>query len=222
MDTLDELRAIERIKQLKARYFRCMDTKDWDGFQAVFAADATLDTTEEAPEVEVVHGAPNIRQFVEGMVGPVVTVHHGHMPEIEITSPTTARGIWAMQDFLQIPEGSPLGMKSMTGWGHYTETYELVDGTWLIKTLVLTRLRRDVETGVDVPADDATLRPPQPRDARAGASSRSTARSSPTTSRWRTCAKVSAATPWCCCTGTRRPSASGGGTSRRSPPPDSR
>ena len=72
-------------------------------------------------------------------------MHHGHMPEIEITSPTTARGIWAMQDFLQMPEGSPLGMKSMVGWGHYTETYELVGGEWKIKTLVLTRLRRDVE-----------------------------------------------------------------------------
>ncbi len=88
-------------------------------------------------------GAPEIRQFVEGSVGAVLTTHHGHMPEIEITSPTTARGIWAMQDFLQWPEGSPL--KSLVGWGHYTETYELVDGEWKIKTLVLTRLRRDVE-----------------------------------------------------------------------------
>jgi hypothetical protein len=50
-----------------------------------------------------------------------------------------------MQDFLKMPEGSPLGMKSMVGWGHYTETYERVDGEWKIKTLVLTRLRRDVE-----------------------------------------------------------------------------
>ena len=145
MDTLDELQATEQIKKLKGRYFRCMDTKDWDGFQSVFAADATMDTTQEAPDIEIVRGNGNIREFVEGAVGPVVTVHHGHMPEIEITSPTTARGVWAMQDFLQMPEGSPLGMKSMTGWGHYTETYELIDGDWLIKTLVLTRLRRDVE-----------------------------------------------------------------------------
>jgi hypothetical protein len=145
MATHDELDAIEHIKKLKGRYFRCMDTKDWDGFQAVFADDATMDTTQEAPNIEVVVGAPEIRQFVEGSVGPVVTVHHGHMPEIEITSPTTARGIWAMQDFLKMPEGSPLGLKSLTGWGHYTETYELVDGEWKIKTLVLTRLRRDVE-----------------------------------------------------------------------------
>lgn len=145
MATHDELDAIEQIKKLKARYFRCMDTKDWDGFQDVFAADATMDTTEEAPDLDVVVGDANIRQFVEGAVGPVVTVHHGHMPEIEITSPTTARGIWAMQDFLKMPEGSPLGVKSLVGWGHYTETYELVDGAWKIKTLVLTRLRRDVE-----------------------------------------------------------------------------
>jgi SnoaL-like domain len=145
VDTLEELHAIEQIKRLKGRYFRCMDTKDWDGFQAVFAADAAMDTTQEAPDMEVVHGNEKIRRFVEGAVGPVVTVHHGHMPEIEITSPTTARGVWAMQDFLQMPEGSPLGMKSMTGYGHYTETYELVEGDWLIKTLVLTRLRRDVE-----------------------------------------------------------------------------
>ena len=126
MATHEELDAIEQIKKLKARYFRCMDTKDWDGFQAVFAPDATMDTTQEAPEHRGRRAATrNIRQFVEGSVGPVVTVHHGHMPEIEITSPTTARGVWAMQDFLQMPEGSPLGVKSLVGWGHYTETYEL-------------------------------------------------------------------------------------------------
>jgi SnoaL-like domain len=27
---------IEAIRQLKARYFRLMDTKDWDGFRASF------------------------------------------------------------------------------------------------------------------------------------------------------------------------------------------
>ena len=46
MATHDELDAIEQIKKLKARYFRCMDTKDWDGFQNVFTADATMDTTQ--------------------------------------------------------------------------------------------------------------------------------------------------------------------------------
>ena len=141
MATHDELDAIEHIKKLKARYFRCMDTKDWDGFQNVFAADATMDTTQEAPNIEVVTGAPEIRQFVEGSVGPVVTVHHGHMPEIEITSSTAATGIWSMEDMLRWPEGSPIA--SMHGYGHYHETYEKIDGQWRIASCKLTRLRVD-------------------------------------------------------------------------------
>ena len=61
------------------------------------------------------------------------------MPEIEITSPTTATGIWAMLDILQEPGGENL----VHGWGHYHETYERIDGRWYIKTLRLTRLRVD-------------------------------------------------------------------------------
>ena len=37
MDRLDRLEAIAAIHALKARYFRCMDTKDWAGLEAVFA-----------------------------------------------------------------------------------------------------------------------------------------------------------------------------------------
>jgi SnoaL-like domain len=146
MDTRDaqilELFDREAIKECKARYFRCMDEKKWDEWALVFTEDARMEVPEADMEVD---GRDAIVAAVSGVLEGVRTVHHGHMPEIEITSPTTARGVWAMQDFLQMPEGSPLGMKSMTGWGHYTETYELVDGEWRIKTLVLTRLRRDVE-----------------------------------------------------------------------------
>ena len=39
---LRELRDIESIKQLKARYFRFMDTKQWDEWQWVFTEDARL------------------------------------------------------------------------------------------------------------------------------------------------------------------------------------
>ena len=150
MEAIERLEAVEAIKALKARYFRAMDTKDWDAFAEVFAPDAVMDMSGEMRDATtegegITRGNVEIAAFVKGAVHPVETVHHGHMPEIEITSPTTARGIWAMQDFLKMPEGSPLGMKSMTGWGHYTETYELIEGEWRIKTLVLTRLRRDVE-----------------------------------------------------------------------------
>ena len=148
MDTVERLEAIEEIKQLKAHYFRCLDTKDWDGFAGVFAPDAVMDMSSEMRDGTtqgegITKGNREIAAFVRGAVDPVVTVHHGHTPEIDITWATTATGIWAMEDKLRWPEGSPL--RTMHGHGHYHETYEKVDGRWLIKPLTLSRLRVDVE-----------------------------------------------------------------------------
>ena len=137
--------AVEAIKNLKARYYRCMDTKQWDGWNDVFAEDATLDTREEAPELDIVVGRDNIIAFVSNVLEGVTTCHHGHMPEIELTSDTTATGIWSMEDHLWVGEGSPLPYRSMHGYGHYHETYEKVGGRWYIKTLKLTRIRIDAE-----------------------------------------------------------------------------
>ncbi|MEX2268171.1 MAG: nuclear transport factor 2 family protein [Acidimicrobiia bacterium] len=146
MDDVERLAAIEAIKALKARYFRCMDTKDWDGFSEQFATDAVMDVSGEmgdgAGDAGIIHGNRQIADFVRSVVGEVVTVHHGHMPEIAVTSPTAASGIWAMEDSLRWPEGAP--MRDMHGYGHYHETYEKRDGRWLITSLKLTRLRIDV------------------------------------------------------------------------------
>lgn len=141
MDAVERLVAIEAIKLLKARYFRCLDTKDWAGFADLFTEDAVMDMTSEGAAITT--GNREIAAFVEGAVGDVTTVHHGHTPEIEITSPTTATGLWAMEDKLRWPHGAPLG--SMHGYGHYHETYELVSAEWRIKTLELTRLRVDFD-----------------------------------------------------------------------------
>ena len=147
MEPVERLMATEEIKQLKARYFRCMDTKDWSGFEQVFAADAVMDMSSEMRDQTtrggITRGAAQIAAMVRTVVGPVVTVHHGHMPEIEITSPTTARGVWAMEDKLRWPEGSPV--RTIHGYGHYHETYERTDDGWRIKTITLTRLRVDTE-----------------------------------------------------------------------------
>jgi hypothetical protein len=149
MDDSERLVAIEDIKQLKARYFRCMDTKDWDGFAAQFSDDAVMDVSGEmaddgTDEPGIIRGGRAIGDFVRGAVGGVVTVHHGHMPEISVPSATTATGVWAMEDMLRWPDGSAL--HEMHGYGHYEETYEKRDGRWLITSLKLTRLRVDLTT----------------------------------------------------------------------------
>jgi uncharacterized protein (TIGR02246 family) len=148
VDAAARLEAVEEIKQLKARYFRAMDTKNWDAFAAVFTPDAVMDMSGEMRDARtegtgITRGNTAIAAFVKGAVHPIETVHHGHMPEIEITSPTTARGVWAMEDKLRWPMDSPI--RSMHGYGHYHETYEKVDGRWCIKTIALTRLRVDTE-----------------------------------------------------------------------------
>ncbi|HEY4332645.1 MAG TPA: nuclear transport factor 2 family protein [Ilumatobacteraceae bacterium] len=132
---------IEQIKQLKARYFRCLDTKDWAGLQAVFIADAEVDMTGEGGGVT--HSAADFVAGLSAMLADVITVHHGHMPEIALLSDLRATGIWAMEDELWWPEGSAL--KHLHGYGHYTESYIKLDGMWAIASMRLTRLRRDLD-----------------------------------------------------------------------------
>jgi SnoaL-like domain len=128
---------IEAIKQLKARYFRTMDTKDWDGMRRVFCDDVQIDTSGSGGSV--ITGADGFLNFLRGAIGDAVTVHHGHTPEIDLTSATTATGIWAMEDMLRWPDG-----RELHGFGHYHETYSKVNDHWRIQSSRLTRLRMDM------------------------------------------------------------------------------
>ncbi|MGB8222092.1 MAG: nuclear transport factor 2 family protein [Polyangiales bacterium] len=130
---------IEAIKQLKARYFRLMDTKEWLPFSQVFTDDVVVDVSHDkhAPG-DTIHGRANVVDFIRKAVGNALTVHHGHMPEIELLSPTEARGIWAMFDYVEF---KPL--RGIRGYGHYHEEYRKSGGKWHISMLKLTRLRVD-------------------------------------------------------------------------------
>jgi hypothetical protein len=146
MQTAEALADIEAIKQLKARYFRCMDTKDWSGFRNLFTPDAVFDvrgalepprpnaTYDEPPVV----GIEAIVNYASSGLSQLTSVHQGHMPEIEILRSGEARGVWAMSDILIPCAGVPFGQ--FRGFGHYHETYRKVSGEWRIATLRLTRL----------------------------------------------------------------------------------
>ena len=128
------------IMQLKARYCRTMDSKDWSAMRLLFVDDVVIDTVESGGKV--IRGADEFMDFLRQSIGDVVTVHHCHMPEIDLTSATTASSVWAMEDMLRWPNGAELH-----GYGHYHETYEKTDGMWRIASSRLSRLRMDFTDG---------------------------------------------------------------------------
>lgn len=142
MTDIERLLAIEEIKRLKARYLRCVDTKSWEEFRTVFTADAQFDISDDVPDC-ILLGRGNIVHAVSVPLDGCVSVHHGHCPEIDITSDTTANGTWAMEDMLRWKAESAYPDRTLHGYGHYVETYEKIGGRWLIKSMKLRRLRVD-------------------------------------------------------------------------------
>jgi len=80
---------------------------------------------------------------VSKLLHGAVTVHHGHTEEIELTGADSASGLWAMEDRIWFPEGSPV--RTLWGAGWYEEEYERVDGRWRIKRMVLRRQRLEID-----------------------------------------------------------------------------
>src|SRR5690606_34373043 len=72
---------------------------------------------------------------------PMISVHHAQQPEIELTSTTTATGVWPMADHLWWSDDSR--GEFLHGYGHYYEDYRKVDVSWIIAHRKLTRLRVD-------------------------------------------------------------------------------
>lgn len=151
MNAVEKLVAIEEIRRLKARYFRALDARDMSLFAALFTEDAeidvegSVDSESEGSAIEgfndgaVIIGGKAMAEFVTRVASGITTAHHGHMAEIDITSDSTATGIWAMEDHLWFPAGAP--HRKMHGYGHYHETYRKVAGQWLIDSMTITRLK---------------------------------------------------------------------------------
>lgn len=135
-DALRRLIDIEEIKRLKARYFRMVDTKDWQGWAEVFTPHAHVEFD------SVVRTPAKVVRVTGEWLANATTTHVGHLPEIDIEGPETATGIWGMTDYIVFP-GNGAERQGLRGSGHYRERYRKIDGSWLIEYLRLDRLRVD-------------------------------------------------------------------------------
>lgn len=132
MEPVERLLAIEELKQLKARYCRFTDQQDWVGFRSLFLDDAHCEYGEgvfDDPDVMVEH-------FRLMLLGGN-SVHHCHMPEIDLTGPDAAKGTWTLFDRVELAGGG-----GWNGYARYWEEYRRVDGRWYIARLRVERLHR--------------------------------------------------------------------------------
>lgn len=135
------------ICETKARYCRCLDEKDWDGYGDVFTPDVLLDTTGSGGDT--VQGREALVRSVRGSIEDATTAHQVHSPEMTVVDADTVDVVWAMQDRVIWGEdrAKAVGRRSLTGFGHYRERYvRCDDGRWRIASSRLTRLHMDFET----------------------------------------------------------------------------
>ena len=144
MADTDYIEAYIAISQVKARYCRTMDTKDWAGYAECFTEDYELDTSPAggAPPVKGRDAAIN---YVRSSIEHAKTAHQVHNLELTLNG-DVADAIWALQDRVTWDPARKMmpGATGHTGYGHYHERYVRKDGRWRIQKLRLSYLQFDV------------------------------------------------------------------------------
>ena len=99
MDTVEPLRDIEHIRQVKYRYLRCIDLKLWNELGDTLTENAGLCTgTSAFGKLVEISGRPQIVAFLRAKLGPaVLTGHAASHPEIAVDG-DTATGIWSHRE----------------------------------------------------------------------------------------------------------------------------
>jgi hypothetical protein len=132
---LQRLVDLEDIRRLEAQRIRAIDTQDWAAYEAVHAPEHYSHNDGE-PRWD---GAKANTDRLAALFQGVQTVHHVHTAELELTSPTTASGIWAMEDYLYWKQGG--ADHWLHGFGFYHETYRKEGDAWLFTSRRLRRTR---------------------------------------------------------------------------------
>ncbi|HZZ98068.1 MAG TPA: nuclear transport factor 2 family protein [Jatrophihabitantaceae bacterium] len=132
-----DLVAVREIEQLKYRYTRALDLKQWDEFAATLTADVSASYGAKLS----FRGRHDVVTFMRNSLGPaIITVHHVHHPEITISG-DEATGTWYLQDTVIITEHRML----LRGAAFYTDRYVRTDGGWQIAATAYTRSYESVE-----------------------------------------------------------------------------
>ena len=136
-----DLQEIEAIKRLKYKYMRCLDNKLWEEMAECFAENATCSYSGGKYEFS---GRETILNFFRESMDPahILSSHTVHHPEIDITSDTTARAEWGLEDVFINEE---MGI-TVRGAAYYKDEYVKVGDTWKIKHTGYERAYEEMES----------------------------------------------------------------------------
>jgi ketosteroid isomerase-like protein len=152
MDPVEELLTIEKIRQVKYRYLRCVDTKLWDEIGDTFTEDAVVDYgTQAFGKPLKMSGRDEIVKFFRTSVGPdILTVHAAGQPEITIDAGgDTASGIWSFTDTVLATKYRVV----IAGAAFYHDQYHRdADGKWRISRTSYQRTYESMVSLDDTPS----------------------------------------------------------------------
>jgi hypothetical protein len=136
----NQLEEKEMIRTRKAQYCRFLDTKQFEQWEKLFNPGAKI--TFYGVDSRVLMSFDSFEAFASltrDLFATAQTIHQVHNSEIEFKSDTEASAIWSMEDWhIYAPvDGNP--SKTLHGYGHYHETWKLIDGAWVIASIELRR-----------------------------------------------------------------------------------
>ncbi|WP_028829360.1 bile acid 7alpha-dehydratase [Proteocatella sphenisci] len=126
---IQNINDIEAIKELKGKYFRCLDSKHWDELESTLSPNIVTSYSDG----KLVFKSPKeVTDYLRSAMPPEeISMHTGHTPEITLESENIASGRWYLEDKLIFTDGKYKGIE-VNGGAFYTDKYEKVDGQWYI------------------------------------------------------------------------------------------
>jgi hypothetical protein len=144
--TPEDLVEMEQIKRLKYKYLRCLDQKLWDEMVECFTEDAVA---EYSGGRYTYNGRQAILDFLRRSMGAESfhSSHRVHHPELELTSETTATGVWALEDVVVETKWEI----TIRGAAFYRDEYVKEQGRWRIRRTGYLRTYEEIQPRKDVP-----------------------------------------------------------------------
>ncbi|GAS89341.1 nuclear transport factor 2 family protein [Mycolicibacterium brisbanense] len=119
---------IDDVKQVKYRYLRALDTKNWEEFADTLTEDVVADYGQSLGESLHFTDRDALVDYMRQSLGPeTITEHHVSHPEITVTG-DQATATWYLQDRVIAPAFNFM----LIGAAFYHDTYRRTSDGWKI------------------------------------------------------------------------------------------